>query len=179
MKLNHFFFSNRKHLKQNFSQLVFWCPCLARPAHLVKHSCSATPWPPGLLKAQSENHKLWYSPRALLGLLFQGSKAGRTRGQASEGTGSTISLCQPSQSSSVLSDGLFPPMNRGSSHSPLTSLWKKNFVPQIRTTQTRCSAPLMACWKILLEKKQDSKLLLADFCLTSVWHLGDWLPLSA
>ncbi|EPY88610.1 hypothetical protein CB1_000163019 [Camelus ferus] len=77
-------------------------------------ACATLPLPPSLdgsLPQESEVIPI-----------VEGSKAGRTRGQASEGTGSTISLCQPSQSSSVLSDGLFPPMNRGSSHSPLTSL---------------------------------------------------------
>lgn len=62
--------------------------------------------------------------------------------------------------------------NRGSRHFHLSPLGKKNFVPKVRTPQSMRSASLMARWENLLETKQDSKLLLADLCLTSVWHLG-------
>lgn len=58
----------------------------------------------------------------------------------------------------------------------LSPLPKENFIPKIRTEQIIRLASLIAGWKISLEKKQDGKLLRADFCLTPVWHPGALAP---
>lgn len=153
--LSHFLVT--ENIRENpFSQLFCWClpstTCTPGAAQLFSF-----PSTPG----------------------FQGCEAGHPRGQATGHREPHLPL-----STSILEDvssgGLFRPGNRDSIPVAFTTpscppLWKNNSVPKIKAPRTACPAS-NGVLENLLEKKQGSKLLLADFCLTSAWHPGALAP---
>lgn len=154
--------------------MLFWCPCLAQPVRLVQYSCSASPEPLGLLKTQSENHRLWCSPRALSApLLFQ--RALRLA--------MNVTRCPSAQGALAPCFNLLSlqtcPLRRAvpSPGTPLPTV-KEKLCPQNKNYVKHMFSIFNGTLESFPWEKAGLGLLPADLCLTSIWHPGAWLLAS-